>query len=529
MKFFSVLAIASVLSFQSFAQKKAPDNWFNLDAKNDKVWGVSSDKAYKELPIGKNPVKIIVAVIDAGTDIYHEDLKMNLWVNTKEIPGNGIDDDKNGYIDDINGWNFIGGKEGNVKEDTYEFTRILGAYIQKGYDENDIPPFKVAGEEDLFIESRKMQKKESEEINGQYEQFKTILKMISDMTARTGSKDPSVAQVDALKVETKQDKGIKSIVKYIAKTGGTEKSPIMIQFKEAEEQLATMVNYNLNLKFNPRNLVGDNYEDVNERYYGNNQIDAPTTDHGTHVAGIIAANRYNDLGIKGICGEALIMTLRVVPNGDERDKDIANAIRYAADNGAKVINMSFGKKLSPNKNIVDEAVKYAMSKDVLMVHAAGNDGEDLSISKFYPMPKMLSGETAPNWIEVGASGWQKGKNRVASFTNYNKESVEIFAPGVDINSTMPGNKYKSQDGTSMASPVVAGVAALVRQNYPSLSSVQTKQILLMSAAPCKEKVIRPGTKEKTKLSELCVTGGIVNAYAALVLADKVVKGEVKLP
>jgi subtilisin family serine protease len=529
MKLFSILALGSLLSFQAYAQKTAPANWFNLDAKKDKVWGISTERAYAELPIGKKPAKVIVAVIDAGTDINHEDLKNNLWVNPNEVAGNGIDDDKNGYIDDVNGWNFIGGKDGNVKEDTYEFTRILGSYIEKGYDEKDVPPFKTTAEEDLFIEARKMQKEKYEETNGQYEQFKTIMKMIEEMTARTGSKNPTVKEVDAIKVSDKQEKGIKSLVKYIAKTGGTEKSPIMEQFREAEEQLGTMVNYNLNLKFNPRKLVGDNYEDVTEKYYGNNTVDAPNAEHGTHVAGIIAANRSNDLGIKGICGEAVIMTLRVVPNGDERDKDIANAIRYAADHGAKVINMSFGKKMSPHKDIIDEAVKYALSKDVLFIHASGNDAVDISVSKFYPMAKLNSGEKMSNWIEVGASGWQKGKGRVAPFSNFCKTEVEVFAPGVDVNSTMPGSKYKSQDGTSMAAPVVSGVAALVRQNYPELTASQTKQIILMSAVPCKEKVLIPGTKTKTKLNELSVTGGIVNAYEALVLAEKVSKGEVKLP
>jgi subtilisin family serine protease len=320
------------------------------------------------------------------------------------------------------------------------------------------------------------------------------------------------------------------ILKYIIKTGGMENSPIVTGLAEAQVQLGTMMKFNLNKKFNPRNLVGDDYENVSERNYGNNAVNAPNMDHGTHVAGIIAANRYNEEGIKGICGEAVIMTLRVVPNGDERDKDVANAIRYAADNGAKVINMSFGKKLSPNKDIVDEAVEYAMKKDVLLVHAAGNDGLDLATNNFYPSAMLhQTGAKAPNWIEVGASGWEKGKNRVASFSNYGKSEVDIFAPGVDLNSTMPGSKYKSEDGTSMASPVVAGVAALIRQNYPNLSAVQTKQIILMSAVPCKEKVIIPGTKKKGKMKQLCATGGIVNAYEALVLAEKVSKGEVKLP
>ncbi len=530
MRLFRLLVLGVCLSLQAFAQKQAPENWFNLDKKADKMWGVSTEKAYKELPIGKNPTKIIVAVIDAGTDIDHEDLKSILWVNPNEIPANGIDDDKNGYVDDINGWNFIGGKDGNVNVDTYEYTRILASYIKQGLAPGEIPTFKSDAEKARYEKATEMYEKNFKENNGQYEQFKQIMGKLNSMVALTGTKNPTLAQIEAIPTASKEEQNVKMILKYIMQTGGMKNSPIIASLKEAEEQLGTMVNYNLNKNFDPRNLVGDNYEDLTEKYYGNNQINAPNMDHGTHVAGIIAANRNNDIGVKGICDKAVIMTLRVVPNGDERDKDIANAIIYAVDNGAKVINMSFGKKLSPNKGVIDNAVKYALSKDVLFVHAAGNEAEDLNENPFYPMRTMEGGsEVVPNWIEVGASGWGKGKARVATFSNYGQGKVDLFAPGVDVNSTMPGSLYKSLDGTSMASPVVAGVAALVRQNYPNLTAAQTRQILMMSAVPCKEKIIIPGTKRKAKLKEICISGGIVNAYEALLLADKVTRGEVKLP
>ncbi len=528
MRLFSAFAIATMLSLQVFAQKKAPENWFNLDPKQDKIWGISSEKAYKELPIGKNDKKVIVAVIDAGSDVNHEDLKANIWVNPNEVSYNGKDDDNNGYIDDINGWNFIGGKNGNVNADTYESTRILAKY--KGLPENQKPVFANDEEKILYEQALILYKKSYDETYPQYKQFSEIMKSINDMIKKTGSANPSVEQVEAIPAETKEDKDMKRIVKYIAMTGGVENSPIMSQLKEAETQLATMVNFNLNKEFDPRKLVGDNYENMNEHFYGNNEVYSMNVDHGTHVAGIIAAVRNNDLGVNGICEKAVIMTIKVVPNGDERDKDVANAIRYAADNGAKVINMSFGKKISPEKSVVDEAVAYALSKDVLMIHAAGNEAEDLATNAFYPNPNLIAQKmAAPNWIEVGASSWQKGKGRVATFSNYGKNQVEVFAPGVDIQSTFPNSKYKSESGTSMAAPVVAGVAALIRQNYPNLTAVQTKQIILLSALPCKEKIIIPGTKKKAKLSEISTTGAIVNAYEALVLAEKVSTGMVVLP
>jgi subtilisin family serine protease len=530
MRVFPLLLTGALLSFNAFAQKQAPDNWFNLDPKQDKIWGVSTERAYKELPIGKNSEKIIVAVIDAGTDINHEDLKGNLWVNTKEIPGNGIDDDKNGYIDDINGWSFIGGAKGNVKEDTYEYTRILGSYLAKGVKEGETPNFKTPEEKALYEAALKLYEENYKSTKGQYDQFTELMDKIEATIKKTGSKNPTMAMLGLLPETTKEEKSLKQIVSYIIMTGGPEESPVMVSFREAQEQLATMVNYNLNKSFDPRYMVGDNYDDLKERYYGNNQVSAPNTDHGTHVAGIIAADRNNDIGIKGISDRALIMTLRVVPNGDERDKDIANAIRYAADNGAKVINMSFGKKLSPNKDIIDEAVAYAMSKDVLLIHAAGNDGKDITKEDFYPTAtNAKTGLKAANWIEVGACSWEGKKKRVADFSNYGLTGVEVFAPGVDLNSCYPDSKYKSNSGTSMAAPVVSGIAAVIRQNYPKLTAVQTKQIILMSAIPCKEKVMLPGSKKKTKMKKISVTGAIVNVYEALLLAEKVSKGEVTLP
>lgn len=530
MKLFRILLISALCLGQAFAQKHAPANWFNLDFKADKVWGVSTEKAYKELSLDKNTNKVIVAVIDAGTDIDHEDLKANLWINPKEVAGNQVDDDKNGYVDDVYGWCFIGSSKGTVNADTYEYSRILGSYYQKGLKPGDTPVFKSNAEKDLFFDALALQEKTFKTTQQQYLQFSMIMDKLKEMIAKTGSENPTKKQLKAIKVDTKQDKQLKKILVMMAKKGPVYDSPLMKQLKQAESQMKTMMEVNLNTGADTRYLVGDNYEDVTEKFYGSPKVNIPDMDHGTHVAGIIAANRSNKEGIKGICNNALIMTLKVVPNGDERDKDVANAIRYAADNGAKVINMSFGKKLSPNKSAVDEAIVYAMGKDVLFVHAAGNEGENLAENPFYPMRKLNNGTTVPNWIEVGALGWQKGKKgRVADFSNYGKGEVDLFAPGVDIESTMPGSVYKQESGTSMASPVVAGVAALVRQNYPNLTAVQTKQILLISAVPCEEEVLKPGTDETTTLKELCATGGVVNAYEALILAEKVSTGKVKLP
>jgi subtilisin family serine protease len=304
----------------------------------------------------------------------------------------------------------------------------------------------------------------------------------------------------------------------LAIKNGQKISDLLNGLGEAKKHFKTQLDFQLNKELDIRKYVGDNYSNVNEKNYGNNRVSGPNGDHGSHVAGIIAADRNNNIGIKGVSNNTKIMVLRVVPDGDERDKDIANSIRYAADNGAKIINMSFGKALSPNKREVDEAVKYAISKDVLLIHAAGNDESNTDTIENFPTPRYYnSSEKASNWIEVGASTWMKKKNLTAPFSNFGKTTVDVFAPGFDIYSSIPESKYATFSGTSMAAPVVAGVAAVLRSYFPEITAAQTKALILESAIIYKKKVYIPGTHIKTKLSEISVTGGLVNLYSAVKL------------
>jgi subtilisin family serine protease len=286
------------------------------------------------------------------------------------------------------------------------------------------------------------------------------------------------------------------------------------------EHFKNQVEYNLNVDYDPRAIVGDDPNNSKERFYGNNDVTGPDAKHGSHVAGIIGAVRTNDIGIKGVADNVVIMGVRSTPNGDERDKDVANSIRYAVDNGAKVINMSFGKSYSWDKAIVDEAVKYAVSKDVLLIHAAGNDNKDLEVEPNFPDPEYVGGGKAASWITVGASGWTNDGKIKANFSNYGKTKVDVFAPGVNINSTVPGSKYEKLNGTSMAAPVVAGLAALIRSYYPKLTALQVKDIIMKSVVKVNQSVeVESESGVKTiPFADLCVTGGIVNAYNALQLA-----------
>jgi subtilisin family serine protease len=291
--------------------------------------------------------------------------------------------------------------------------------------------------------------------------------------------------------------------------------------RDYKDQLQRQVEYNYNPDFNPRPIVGDDYSDKTERQYGNNDVEGPDASHGTHVAGIIGATRQNGLGVKGIARGIQLMSVRTVPNGDERDKDVANAIRYAVDNGADVINMSFGKSYSPYKSVVDAAVQYADSMGVLMIHAAGNDGANVDSTDNFPSPYYEDGGRAQRWIEVGASSWKGGKQLAARFSNYGAERVDVFAPGQSIYSTVPDNKYKRNDGTSMAAPMVSGLAALMMAYYPSLTATEVRSIILDTATRYQDqRVSRPGGKGTVQFGKLSRTGAIVNAKAALQRAEE---------
>ncbi len=506
--------------------QNAPENWFNLDKKANKVFGVSTERAYDELLKNKTSVPVIVGVLDSGVDEDHEDLKNVMWINQGEIAGNNIDDDNNGYIDDIYGWNFIGGKDGkNVEHDSYELTRVYNKFKLKYENMNEATMSetdKVGYQEYLKLKVEFLQK--SVQSQTMFDLYSKSMKRFESIEAGVGKGENfTIEELKAYKPANAQEAG--TIDKFIAYMQSGEKYlTIKTNLKQALEHFDVQANYAYNVNYNSRLIVGDNYDDQRETNYGNNDVTGPDASHGTHVAGIIGAQRDNNLGIKGVSNNARIMSVRCVPDGDERDKDVANAIRYAVNNGAKVINMSFGKAFPWDKALVDEAVKYAESKDVLLVHGAGNDSKDIDVNINYPNPNIaIDNKRASNWVEVGASSWVGGKARLAEFSNYGQINVDVFAPGVSIYSTIPGSKYASFDGTSMASPCTAGVAALIRSYYPNLTAAQVRMILIQSTTKVKGKVYIPGTKKATRLKKITVSGGVVNTYNAVMLAEKLSK------
>lgn len=513
------IALLAAMPFVTFAQK---DNWHNLDLKTDSTFGISTERAYNELLKGKKPKKVIVGVLDSGVDFNHEDLNSLIWANKKEQKGKeGKDDDKNGYVDDVRGWNFLGSAKGSVSHETLELTRLVRRDAAKFENADatsvaaaDLPAYQA------YQIRRAAYDKQVAEAKGVLENITGFKAVIDGVVAKIGKASPTVADFEAFKAENDVEVRVKNMMAMQLKSQTFEefyKSQIEGALKHYDGQL----NYNLNLSYDPRpQLVGDNYADSKERFYGNNDILGPDASHGTHVSGIVGANRTNSLGVKGVADFVEIMGVRAVPDGDERDKDVANAIRYAVDNGAKVLNMSFGKAYSWDKKIVDEAVKYAMSKDVLIVQAAGNDNKNLDVEESYPDRRFEGGGIAGAYIVVGASGPVDDATLKASFSNYGKTTVDVFAPGVNVNSTIPDSKYAKFNGTSMASPVVAGLAALIRSYYPKLSAQEVKDIILKSVEKVNHDInLKVGQETKSvPFSDLCITGGIVNAYNALKLA-----------
>ncbi len=522
----SFILFAVVTAYAQPEKKSIPKNWFLLDPQTDSVQGVSAEKAYSTLLQGQPSKTILVAVIDSGIDIDHEDLKSVIWTNEKEIAGNGVDDDKNGYIDDVHGWNFIGGKDGNVNADTYELTREY-MRMEKKFAALDTTRLtkKLATEFAAFktikIKYEKLKAKNEQQYSLYSNMYRNVRQSVDTIKARLKTDTLTPELVKNFESNDPRLLFAKGFILNMYKNSGDDADieTFISQVKEGVDYYEVIVKYGYNRDFDSRQIVGDNYADLYERGYGNNDVEGPDPTHGTHVAGIIGADRKNDIGIKGIADNVKIMPIRAVPNGDERDKDIANAIIYAVDNGAKIINMSFGKSFSPEKEAVDRAVRYAATKGVLLIHAAGNDGSNIDMDKNFPTKKFLNGKEAKNWIEVGASAWGANDEFVGSFSNYGKKMVALFAPGVDVYSTVPNNQYKNESGTSMASPSTTGVAALLWSYFPDLTMEQVKDILLKSTRKFDNlKVLKPGSKDVILFSELSSTGGVVNAFEAVKMA-----------
>ncbi|MBJ2175989.1 S8 family serine peptidase [Aureibaculum sp. A20] len=499
--------------------------WPHMDIFKDSIPGMSIDKAY-DFVKNKKGKTVIVGIIDSGIDIEHEDLNDVAWVNEDEIAGNGKDDDNNGYVDDIHGWNFLGGEKGSTAPEQLEMTRMVKKWMPKfdGKSAEEIAESDKADFE-LFTKLKKTIDEKNKSAEAQVNQYKAVKDLIvkanDTLSKLLVGKEMNLDNINSVKLDDQMLQQGKFTIMRIISSGDTVEGAEK-QLNNIVDHYSTQLNSQYNLEFNGR-VTGDDPYDITDTKYGNAYTIGSKDGemHGTHVAGIVAAERNNGVGMNGVAHNVKIMSIRAVPDGDEYDKDVALAIRYAADNGAKVVNMSFGKSYSPNAKWVYDAIKYAEEKDVLLVHAAGNDGSDIDVAENFPndsKDKLV--EYADNVITVGAMTRHYDDKLAASFSNYGKKNVDIFAPGLEIYSTVPKDEYESIQGTSMAAPEVAGVAALVRSYYPKLTASQVKKIIMDSGIEFNNPVIKPGTESnRVPFKDLSVSGKILNAYNALVMAE----------
>ena len=527
-----LIAAAFLASFSfAFAQDKMQDNdlktWYHKDFSTTNVYGVNTNNAYKFLESkGLKPRTVVVGVLDSGVEVDHPGLINNMWKNPNEIPNNGIDDDKNGYVDDIYGWNFIGGKTADVDADNLEVTRMVKKYqpIFEGTDsaKNKANQAKMPEEYAMYQKSKKLFDEKGSEAKQYYQYFSGFNNAIPSIIKTLNGKTLTKANLAAIKPASQEDSRnlqiLNSLVQEAENVGKTPKEVEELLKKEVEGALKhyeSQATKHYNLDFDPRKeIVGDNYDNYNEKNYGNNHYEGPDASHGTHVSGIIAGLPHGNEVQYGVAHKvAKIMTVRAVPDGDERDKDVANAIRYAVDNGAKILNMSFGKAVSPGKKYVWDAMKYAEKKGVLLVKAAGNDNQNIGENEYFPTNFMKQSDEKPfvsNMIVVGAST-NNNQNLRARFSNYNGKMVDVFAPGQEIYSTVPDAKYEYLQGTSMASPVVAGAAAVLWAYMPSLTPQQIKEALVKTV---NKSTVNANVDSNANFDQISVAGGVIDLYKA---------------
>ena len=501
--------------------------WSSKDLQNDTIPGMGVDRTYQEIIKDKVGTTVIVAVIDSGIDIEHEDLKNVMWVNPKEIAGNNIDDDKNGYVDDIHGWNFLG----DIVKENMEYVRIVRKLKPK-YDGKTQASVSAVDSAEFALYQKANQEfsKEIEQTTASASRYSSMLGRLKPAHAAISEKlgKEDYSKEDLSGIEDPEGEQIDQIAMLTQMLNFSDDIPSFIErIQGGVSYFEGRLNSHFDTTTDFRDTIGDDPYDNTDPYYGNNDVDGPDpkkkdAKHGTHVAGIIAAQRDNGVGMNGVAQNVQIMAVRAVPDGDEYDKDIANAIRYAVDNGAKVINTSFGKYYSTRPQWVWDALAYASENDVLIVNAAGNEGTDLDTIQVYPNDQVgVGAEISDTFLTVGALNYKYGSDLLATFSNYGKVNVDVFSPGVKIWATTPLDTYEYLQGTSMASPNVAGVAAMIRSYYPKLSAKQVKQILMDSGLSVKMDVVLGGDPEnKDSFENISTSGKMVNMYNAFIMASK---------
>ncbi|WP_420571375.1 S8 family serine peptidase [Kordia sp.] len=507
-------------------------DWQHKDIAKDSIAGISLDKAYECLKNIKGDT-VLVAVLDTRLIKGNEDLKNLLWTNKDEIPNNNIDDDKNGYIDDIHGWNFLGNKNGAQEyRANFEFVRVIRKFdpLFKGKKRQNI---KDTVNYDIYTKAKRTLQDEIHIVNQNILYLDSVKALRSETKKELSKFYPDISlDVKVLDSMLRTEKDSTIIKKIIfLKEYDSNKQWYVNRYKRERRHLE--IYYNKDYK--ERSVIKDNSNDLTDINYGNPTIFSdsiyPKHTHSIKVVSVLAANRTNNYGIKGVTNSSKIMMVTVSPFGDEHDKDIALGIRYAVDNGAKIINITFTKYFSLHSDWVREAIKYASRNNVLIVCSAGNYSKNLDNETPYPNDTDTTGnEVVDNLMMIGSSTPFANEFLVSDYSNYGKKNVDIFAPGEFIYTSIGKNNYNFTSGTSYSAPIVSGIAALIRSHYPNLTAAEVKQIIMKSGVSYDIMVNKPSTskeKELVPFSSLSKSGKIVNAYNALLMAEEVSKKKKK--
>jgi hypothetical protein len=512
MKKIGILLILGTCFTSALSQSKQIKNyagWHKLCGENLRGANTEAARIYMGERWFGTKKNIVVGVIDSGIDTTLESVRPALWSNPKEKP-DGKDNDGNGYVDDLHGWNFLGTADGTFNmtsagtQEFREFKRLYPKYKHVNAEE-----MANNAEYQYYLAMRK-----AAGINGYlrayaFAQQKAMARHAIDSIAQAmpGIDADTMCVTNVMRLDVNEprwESWVSAQIADIVRSGGSMTWAKFKQRQQAALQLMQNRIASIERDIDKRTLMGDNMNDASDIHYGNNTLTVDGCEHGTFVAGIIAGQTPDDKRYEGICPEAKIMTIRICPDGDEYDKDVSTAIRYAVDNGAKVINMSFGKYTSPQADMVNDAIAYAARHDALIVQAAGNDHKDIDRANYFPTAVDKQGRRFDNYIRVGATDMHGHASKIS---NYGARNVDIFAPGEYIASVFPGNKKDLSQGTSLAAPVVAGVAAMIRCYFPRLTATEVKHILMESASRMDEQ-------------GLSVCNGIVDALAAVKMARK---------
>ena len=533
-------------------------DWYNCSPEKDGIFGADINRAYEFLKGKKVKHRPVIAVVGGGLDIEHEALKSNIWTDKREKE-DGKDNDKDGYIDDIHGWNFIGGKDGRVMEYTLregdrEFMRLKDKWGRIIHNKGQFfsyadgkkvvinPPEDM--DEYFYYRNRVMYESP---LAGAY--GGTMLgyivqeyagKVDKEMRVRFPEKTTFTAKELAAcwdpngEQDTLANLAMNMLGYAFGFSTGKDWDAIYKSFM-ADSYIEQTKNTYKNLYDRSGNdqrkeIVGDDYLDINDRVYGNNVLLTSNAGSGTMMAGIIAGKR----GVEGrnnpISEVAEIMPIVISgAKGESYLKDVALAIRYAVDHKADVIILPQQNSFYPEaqKIWVSEAIRYAEQKGVLVIVPAWELSYDLSLVTFYPNRWMDGKEEMTNLMVISSSDKNGNPSMKSSF---GEKEVDMYAPGIDILSTYTGDTYQSGSGVMLATSMVAGVAALVKSYYPELTGAQIRTILLESVTSRKgievEKEIRVAqqvTQDLFLFEQLCLSAGILNAYNALVVAEKMKK------